>query len=88
MAKNVTVFSTTHCGACSQLKKWMDEKGIAYTPVNIEEEPARMTEMIEKAGTMQVPVTFIRDEGDESDDSLQVVAGANYSEVSKALGLA
>ncbi len=88
MAKSVTVYSTTHCGACAQLKKWMDEKQINYDAVNIEENPDRMSEMIEKAGTMQVPVTFIRDEGDDSDDSLQVVAGANYAEVSKVLGLA
>ncbi|HNQ07065.1 MAG TPA: mycoredoxin [Tetrasphaera sp.] len=39
-AGNVTMFSTTWCGYCRRLKSQMDREGIAYTEVNIEEDPA------------------------------------------------
>ena len=86
MAKKVTVFSTTHCGSCKALKKWLDDKSIAYDSVNLEDSPERMAEVIEKSGSMQVPVTFVT-EGDDQ-DTLQVINGPNYGDISKALGLA
>ncbi|GAA1761532.1 mycoredoxin [Nostocoides vanveenii] len=39
-AGSVTMFSTTWCGYCRRLKSQMDREGIAYTEVNIEEDPA------------------------------------------------
>ena len=39
-AGSVTMFSTTWCGYCQRLKSQMDREGIAYTEVNIEEDPA------------------------------------------------
>lgn len=36
---SVTMFTTTWCGYCKRLKKQMDDAGISYTEVNIEETP-------------------------------------------------
>lgn len=36
---SVTMFSTTWCGYCKRLKKQMDNAGVSYTEVNIEETP-------------------------------------------------
>ncbi|MBM7825810.1 mycoredoxin [Arcanobacterium pluranimalium] len=34
----VTIYSTTWCGYCKNLKKQLDAKGITYREVNIEED--------------------------------------------------
>jgi mycoredoxin len=36
----LTMYSTTWCGYCMRLKRMLDREGIAYTEVNIEEDPA------------------------------------------------
>jgi mycoredoxin len=36
----LTMYSTTWCGYCSRLKSQLDREGIAYTEVNIEQDPA------------------------------------------------
>jgi mycoredoxin len=36
---SVTMFTTTWCGYCKRLKKQMDDAGVSYTEVNIEETP-------------------------------------------------
>ena len=35
----LTMYSTTWCGYCMRLKRMLDREGIAYTEVNIEEDP-------------------------------------------------
>lgn len=82
--KSVTVFSTTYCASCAQLKKWLDSKDVAYDSVNLEESPDRQAEVLQKSGSLSVPVTIIADsEGNE-----QVVTGPNFADISSALGLA
>jgi len=36
----LTMYSTTWCGYCRRLKTMLDREGIAYTEVNIEQDPA------------------------------------------------
>jgi mycoredoxin len=38
-AGSVVMYSTTWCGYCKRLKSQMDREGIAYSEVNIENEP-------------------------------------------------
>ncbi|MDH6112693.1 mycoredoxin [Kitasatospora sp. MAP12-15] len=40
MSGSVTMYSTTWCGYCQRLKKQLDREGIAYTEINIEQDPA------------------------------------------------
>ncbi|MCA9349146.1 glutaredoxin family protein [Candidatus Saccharibacteria bacterium] len=81
----VTVFSTTYCASCAALKKWLDAKGVAYESVNLDENPDRQQEVLEKSGTLSVPVTIIADgQGVE----MPPVTGPNYSAISSMLGLA
>ncbi|MEV7212791.1 mycoredoxin [Kitasatospora cineracea] len=40
MSGTVTMYSTTWCGYCNRLKSQLDREGIAYTEVNIEQDPA------------------------------------------------
>lgn len=36
----LTMYSTTWCGYCRRLKKQLDESGISYVEIDIEEDPA------------------------------------------------
>ncbi|GAA2098657.1 mycoredoxin [Kitasatospora saccharophila] len=40
MSGTVTMYSTTWCGYCNRLKSQLEREGIAYTEVNIEQDPA------------------------------------------------
>lgn len=39
-APALTIYSTTWCGYCRRLKKQLDESGIGYVEIDIEEDPA------------------------------------------------
>jgi len=36
----IVLYSTTWCGDCRRSKRWLDEHGVAYTNINIEEDEA------------------------------------------------
>lgn len=37
---DLTMYSTTWCGYCRRLKKQLDESGISYVEIDIEQDPA------------------------------------------------
>ncbi len=78
MAKNVIVYSTTHCPYCVKLKEFLKENNIKYTEYNVEEDKAKANEMVEKSGQMGVPVTDI--DG-------TIIVGFDKQAVAKALKL-
>ncbi len=60
MQGTVTMYSTTWCGYCRRLKSQMDREGIAYTEINIEQDPDSAA-FVEKAngGNQTVPTVLI-----------------------------
>jgi mycoredoxin len=60
MQGTVTMYSTTWCGYCRRLKSQMDREGIAYTEINIEQDPASAA-FVEKAngGNQTVPTVLV-----------------------------
>lgn len=70
----VTMFSTTWCGYCRRLKSQMDEAGIAYTEVNIEEQPdaAAFVEQV-NGGNQTVPTLLFPDGSAATNPSLAEV---------------
>lgn len=58
----VTMYSTTWCGYCKRLKSQLDEAGVAYSEVNIEENEAA-AQLVEKAndGNRTVPTLVFSD---------------------------
>ncbi|MCX4813702.1 mycoredoxin [Streptomyces sp. NBC_01239] len=60
MSGTVTMYSTTWCGYCRRLKGQMDREGIAYTEINIEQDPASAA-FVEKAngGNQTVPTVVV-----------------------------
>lgn len=79
----VTVFSTTYCPSCQTLKQWLKQQEIEYEAVNVEEQPQRQSELIEKSGGFLVPVTLIT----HADGREEVVKGTQYAKIKTALGI-
>ncbi len=59
---DVTMYTTTWCGYCRQLKRQLDEQGIDYTEVNIEQTPgAAEFVMSVNGGNQTVPTLLFPD---------------------------
>lgn len=58
----VTMYSTTWCGYCKRLKSQLDEAGVAYSEVNIEENEGA-AQLVEKVndGNRTVPTLVFSD---------------------------
>jgi mycoredoxin len=58
----LTMYTTTWCGYCRQLKRQLDEQGIGYTEVNIETTPgAAEFVMSVNGGNQTVPTMLFPD---------------------------
>jgi mycoredoxin len=74
MSGTVTMYSTTWCGYCRRLKTQLDREGIAYTEINIEEDPASAA-FVEQAngGNQTVPTVLFADGSTLTNPSLAQV---------------
>jgi glutaredoxin 3 len=67
----VELYTTTFCPYCSRARALLKRKGVAYTEIDIIEEPARRDEMIQRAaGRTSVPQIFIDGEHIGGSDEL------------------
>lgn len=68
---SVTMFTTSWCGYCKRLKKQMDDAGVPYTEVNIEETPGT-AELVEtfNNGNQTVPTVIFPDGSAATNPSL------------------
>ena len=58
----ITVFTTTTCAYCKMVKQYLTLKGKEFTEVNLNENPEKHQELIEKTGALTVPITQVGDE--------------------------
>lgn len=79
----VTVYSTHTCPFCKMEKEWLAAKGVAFTDVFVDDDPAAAEAMITKTGQMSVPVTVVAREGKED-----VVVGFDQKRLAALLGVA
>ncbi len=66
MAKSISIYTTNTCVYCVQVKKFLENKGLTYTLVNLDDHPERTNELLELTGQLAVPVTVVADEADEN----------------------
>ncbi|MCG7532677.1 glutaredoxin 3 [Psychrobium sp. MM17-31] len=59
---NVTIYSRSWCSFCKRAKALLDSKEVAYDTIDIEEQPEKRDEMIERTGRTSVPQIFINDQ--------------------------
>lgn len=59
----VEIYTTTICPYCIRAKALFDKKGVSYTEINLNTEPALRDDMITRAqGRRTVPQIFINDQ--------------------------
>ena len=75
---NVTVYSTPTCHFCTKLKNYLKENNVEFKEINVAEDQNAAKEMVEKTGSMGVPVTDI--DG-------KFIIGFDKDKIKAALGL-
>lgn len=58
---DVLIYSTGVCPYCVAAKNFLNNKGVGYTEVRIDTDPARRQEMLDRARRTSVPQIFIGD---------------------------
>lgn len=80
--KKITIYTTNTCAYCEMVKKYLASKGLDYSVVNLDEEPAEVRQrVIEMSGAMTVPVTVVEDES----GSKNITVGWNPSKLASAV---
>ncbi|CAK1244624.1 Glutaredoxin (GrxC) [Fructobacillus fructosus] len=67
----VTVFTKNNCVQCKMTKKYLDQLGVAFSEINIEEQPQYLAQLKEQ-GFKQTPVVQI--EGHDAFSGFQPAA--------------
>ncbi len=75
---NVTIYTTSSCSWCHRAMDFFNANKVKFTEVNVQEQPDKAQEMIEKSGQMGVPVI---------DVDGQIIVGFNEPAIRKALKL-
>lgn len=60
--KNVIIYSTPACMYCQLAKDWFKKNEIAYTEYDVSVDAGKREEMMEKTGSMAVPVIEVDEE--------------------------
>jgi len=55
------MYATGWCSFCERARALLERKGVRYTEIDLESEPKRRAEMIERSGRRTVPQIFIDD---------------------------
>ncbi len=58
-AAPVTMYTTGWCGFCARARALLERKGVQWTEINLEDQPERRAEMVERTGRRTVPQIFI-----------------------------
>ena len=77
MSSNLVMYSTPWCGYCQRLKSQLNREGIAFTEINIEEQPeAAEFVMSVNGGNQTVPTVVFPDGSAQTNPSLADVKAA------------
>lgn len=55
----ITMYTTGWCPYCARARALLERKGAHWTEIDVEAEPARRAEMVERSGRRTVPQIFI-----------------------------
>jgi glutaredoxin-like YruB-family protein len=74
----VTVYTTPTCSWCNTLKRFLQEKGIRYSEVDVSADQNAAQEMVKKSGQQGVPQTEING---------QMIVGFDKNKINTLLGI-
>jgi glutaredoxin 3 len=58
----IQMYSTTWCGYCIRAKALLEQRGLAYEEILMDDDPAFRQKLVEMTGRWTVPQIFIDDE--------------------------
>jgi len=56
---DITVYTTTTCPYCVMIKNFLNDNKLAFTEINVEQNPTKMQELVKNTGQMGVPQTKV-----------------------------
>ena len=73
---NIVVYCTQFCPYCVRAKSLLDSKNVAYTTIDIDQQPEKYSEMVGKSGGItSVPQIFIDEQHIGGCDDLFALEG-------------
>lgn len=55
----IEIYCTSWCGSCERAKRLLRRKDAGFEEINLEEQPERRAEMVQRCGRRSVPQVFI-----------------------------
>lgn len=62
MSHSVTLYTTRFCPYCVRAKALLDQKGVTYTEIAVDNDPGLRREMVSRSGGTSVPQIWIGEE--------------------------
>ncbi|MFL3655275.1 MAG: glutaredoxin 3 [Halioglobus sp.] len=62
MSHSVTLYTTRFCPYCVRAKALLDQKGVTYTEIAVDNDPGLRREMVNRSGGTSVPQIWIGEE--------------------------
>lgn len=56
---SIVIYTTKACAYCPMVAKWLANKGLSFTKVELDDKPELRQELLEKTGAMTVPITMV-----------------------------
>lgn len=60
--QNIVVYSSNSCGYCRAAKSLLNEKGMEFVEIKVDQDRDKLTEMMNRSGRRTVPQIFFGDE--------------------------
>ena len=70
---NVVMYTKIGCPFCVRARQLLEQKGVAFTEIRIDERPEKRDEMIARSGRGTVPQIFINDQAMGGCDDLHAL---------------
>ncbi len=83
IAVTIRVFSTPYCGFCTTLKEYLKQRNVAFTEVDLAQDPEQARYIVQLTGQAGVPVLLKEEEGKQP----EFIVGYNKEKVDAMLGL-
>jgi glutaredoxin 3 len=69
----IVMYATSWCGYCARARRLLQNKGVAFREIDLDDHPEARSEMIERSGRRTVPQIFIGDKHVGGSDDLMAL---------------
>lgn len=74
MRKTVTLYTTRYCPYCIRARRLLDEKGVDYEDIAVDDDPQLRAEMARRSGRVTLPQIWIGEQHIGGCDDLMLLA--------------